>query len=145
MRVFVLALLLLSSTTMAQVIHCPPYYPADDITLPKDAADPTSVVQLERSQLSFARIYSGELYGEQFFTPPDDQKVKGGWNATYDIDAKGNNWLICTYGGTEWADSAGVVHRWEKLEVKAKQCELQVRKIVIREVGTRWRAAASCK
>lgn len=138
-----LAALVFSSVAQAEVIECPQYYPAAATTLPSSASDSKGTVQLRRSHLSFARIYTGELYGEQMFTPPASNKVKGGWDATYDVDAQGGNWLICRYGGAEWG--TGVVDRWEKLKVTSKECVLQVRQNTVRHAGTRWTAAADCK
>jgi len=111
--------------------------------LPANPADPKAIVQIERRHLSSARIYAGKLYGEEVFTPPSNQKVKGGWNAVYSLDHEQDNWLICSYGKEDW--DRGALARWEKLEVKSKECVLQVRQTALRYGGTRWTAAASCK
>lgn len=98
---------------------------------------------MQRGHLTYAYMYFGELYGEQYLTPPASKKVKGGWDAKYNFVPEFKNWLVCRYGGDEWG--GGNVERWERLDPKITSCLLQVRKVKEPQTQATWKATAACE
>ena len=87
-------------------------------------------------------MHLGELYGEQFFTPPASKKVKGGWDTKYSFGTEYKNWLVCTYGGD--VRGGGTVERWQRIDANITSCLLKVREVKQPPTQTAWKATADC-
>lgn len=143
MNKLLLVSLVLSSTAHAQVIECPKLFPSNETAFSEVSLGKTGAARVQRGHLSHAYMYFGELYGEQFFTPPVSKKVKGVWDAKYTFSPEYKNWLVCTYGGDAWG--GGTVERWERLDPKITSCLLKVRQVKEPQMQTVWKATADCK
>lgn len=135
--------LLLTSSAHAEIIACPPHYPATDIVL-ADAGG-----RVKTARLSFAYMHIGPLYSEQLLQGPAPEKVKDGWDTRYDFMSNEGKWLVCTYGGTEWSGldriSAGPIQWWGKIAAQAKSCSLKVREARLRGALSNWTAVVTCQ
>jgi hypothetical protein len=124
-KALLLSALVLAPRAAAEVLECPKIYPLADTTLAKISSDPNGIGRLTRGHLSFAYMYFGKLFGEQYFKPAHE------------------NWLVCIYGGSSWG--AGDIERWEKLAPATTACKLDVREIKSRRYSTKYTASAVCK
>jgi hypothetical protein len=119
MKTLLLALLAVStSTTYAQVIECPKFYPWQDTRLAEVPPQHKGTGLLAKSRLAGASMYTGEL-GGQAELQGDGKKVKGGWEVNYGFASGDARWLVCSYGAQ--------ITWWERMDPKATACKLEVR------------------
>ncbi|TFW27959.1 STY0301 family protein [Massilia horti] len=135
--------IVLASAVNAQEVECPKFFPAEVITLGGKLSGHAASARLTSANLSFAYMFSGQLYAEQTMVPPGDEKVKGGWNTEFYFTPEEKHWLVCRYGGSKWGD--GNIERWEQLGQKITSCMLKVREFRHPHTPTDWSATAICK
>jgi hypothetical protein len=125
-RTFLLAAILLSATSHAQVldVECPRSFPPEDSALAAVPAGHRGKGLVETRELVNVGIFGGEFGGKEEFVSGLEKKVKGGTDM---IDFSPPTWLVCYYrGGVNW---------WEKVDAgelmakgKLKQgCVIQTR------------------
>lgn len=143
MRNILFAALMLASTVNAQDVECPKSYPTKAVTLTDKPLGHEGNARLRSAYLSFAYMFSGELYAEQTMVPPGGKKVKGGWDTEFYFTPGEPHWLVCRYGGSKWGD--GDIEWWEKLGQKITSCTLKVREYKHPNTTTDRTVTATCK
>ena len=149
MKGLLFAALVLTSTANAEVIECPKILPTEDTTLSEVPFGHNGSMRVQRSHLSFAYMYVGKIYGEQYMVGADVKNSKGGMDIEYGFRPENTKWLVCRYGGDEWSHSTngvvGTIEWWERLDPKITACVLKVRAVKVPHLTSGWTAAATCK
>lgn len=117
MKLLVFGCLLLASTTRAQTVECPKYYPWEDTAIAEIPYRHNGKGLVKRHRITGASAFIGEMNGAGELQGRRTD-LRGGYDVELPLNIR---WFVCEYGdNTRW---------WEELKLgpHVKRCAIHVR------------------